>query len=158
MKTEVNFNLNYKDVSIQVEPVKRLLDVLRENFKLMGAKEGCGEGECGACSVIIDGRLINSCLVPIGTVGKSKVITIEGYRETPKYEILKQCFEEAGAVQCGFCTPGMIMAGEALLRKNPSPEEKEIREGIAGNVCRCTGYNMIIEAIALAASRGKGLW
>jgi len=150
--------LNYKEVSIEAEPIKRLIDALREDFKFTGVKEGCGEGECGACSVIIDGKLINSCLVPIGILEGAKIITIDGYRETPKYEIVKQSFEEVGVVQCGFCIPGMIMATEALLSEKPSPSEGDIREGISGNLCRCTGYNMIVEAISLASIRGKGLW
>jgi len=150
--------LNYKEVSIETEPIKRLIDVLREDFKFIGVKEGCGEGECGACSVIIDGKLINSCIVPIGTLEGSKIITIDGYREIPKYEIVKQSFEEVGAVQCGFCIPGMVMATEALLSKKPRPTEGDIREGVSGNLCRCTGYNMIVEAISLASERGKGLW
>ena len=150
--------MNYKEVSIETEPIKRLIDVLREDFKFIGVKEGCGEGECGACSVIIDGKLINSCIVPIGTLEGSKIITIDGYRETPKYEIVKQSFEEVGAVQCGFCIPGMVMATEALLSKKPRPTEGDIREGVSGNLCRCTGYNMIVEAISLASERGKGLW
>jgi len=150
--------LNYKEVSIEAEPIKRLIDALREDFKFTGAKEGCGEGECGACSVIIDGKLINSCLVPIGILEGAKIITIDGYRETSKYEIVKQSFEEVGVVQCGFCIPGMIMATEALLSEKPSPSESDIREGISGNLCRCTGYNMIVEAVSLASIRGKGLW
>ena len=150
--------MNYKEVSIEAEPIKRLIDALREDFKFTGVKEGCGEGECGACSVIIDGKLINSCLVPIGILEGAKIITIDGYRETPKYEIVKQSFEEVGVVQCGFCIPGMIMATEALLSEKPSPSEGDIREGISGNLCRCTGYNMIVEAISLASIRGKGLW
>src|SRR5665647_3704185 len=154
MKTKVNFNLNYTDVSIETDSIKRLLDVLREDFKFTGVKEGCGEGECGACSVIIDGKLINSCLVPIGTLEGAKIITIDGYRETTKYEVIKESFEEVGAVQCGFCIPGMIMATEVLLSKIPKPSEVDIRQGISGNLCRCTGYNMIIEAISLAASKG----
>ncbi len=158
MKTKINLNLNYKEVSIEAEPMKRLLDVLREDFRCSGVNEGCGEGECGGCSVIIDGKLINSCLVPIGTLEGTKIITIDGYRETPKYEIVKECFEEVGAVECGFCIPRMMMATEALLRKKPRPSEKEIREGISGNLCRCTGYNVIVEAVSLASKRGEGLW
>lgn len=158
MITKVNFNLNNKDVYIETDSIKRLIDVLREDFKFTGVKEGCGEGECGACSVIIDGKLINSCLVPIGTLEGSKIITIDGYRETQRYEIIKESFEEVGAVQCGFCIPGMIMATEVLLNKKPRPSEIDIREGISGNLCRCTGYNMIVEAISLASSKGDGLW
>lgn len=108
--------------------------------------------------MIIDGKLINSCLVPIGNLEGSKVITIDGYKETQRYNIVKQSFEDVGAVQCGFCIPGMVMATEALLCKKPRPSEEEIREGISGNLCRCTGYNMIVEAISLASERGEGLW
>jgi len=158
MKTKINFNLNYKEVYIEAEPMKRLLDVLREDFSFTGVKEGCGEGECGVCSVIIDGKLINSCLVPAGTLEGTEVITIDGYRETPKYEIVKKCFEEVGAVQCGFCISGIMMAAEALLSKKPNPSETEIREGLSGNLCKCKGCNMIVEAISLASKRGQGLW
>ncbi|MBU3113443.1 (2Fe-2S)-binding protein [Clostridium lacusfryxellense] len=158
MITKVNFNLNNKDVYIETDSIKRLIDVLREDFKFTGVKEGCGEGECGACSVIIDGKLINSCLVPIGTLEGSKIITIDGYRKTHRYEIIKNSFEKVGAVQCGFCIPGMIMATEVLLSKKPRPSEADIREGISGNLCRCTGYNMIVEAISLASNKGDGLW
>lgn len=158
MKKVINLILNNKSVSIEIDPLRRLLDVLREDFELTGVKEGCGEGECGACSVLINGRLINSCMVPIGTLEGAEVLTIDGFKSTEKYKVLEECFKEAGSVQCGFCTPGMIMASEALLRKNPKPSEEEIREGVSGNLCRCTGYNMIIDAIMLAAKRGEGLW
>lgn len=158
MTSSIRFKLNFEDREIVINPLKRLLDVLREDMGFTGVKEGCGEGECGACSVIIDGKLINSCMVPIGTVEGKEVLTIEGLQQTERYNVLKDSFEEAGAVQCGFCTPGMIMASEALLSKNPHPSEDEIREGLSGNLCRCTGYNMIIDAIKLAEKRGDGLW
>lgn len=158
MISSIRFKLNFKNREIEVNPLKRLLDVLREDMGFTGVKEGCGEGECGACSVIIDGKLVNSCMVPIGTVEGKEVLTIEGLQQTERYRILKDSFEEAGAVQCGFCTPGMIMASEALLSRNPHPNEEEIREGLSGNLCRCTGYNMIIDAIKLAEKRGEGLW
>ncbi|MGY0374886.1 (2Fe-2S)-binding protein [Clostridium sp. JNZ J1-5] len=158
MTSSIRFKLNFEDIEIAINPLKRLLDVLREDMGFTGVKEGCGEGECGACSVIIDGKLINSCMVPIGTVEGKEVLTIEGLQQTKRYNVLKDSFEEAGAVQCGFCTPGMIMASEALLSKNPHPSEDEIREGLSGNLCRCTGYNMIIDAIKLAEKRGDGLW
>lgn len=154
----IKFNLNNKDVNIDTNPLKRLLDVLREDFKLIAPKEGCGQGECGACSVIIDGKLINSCCVPLGNVNGAKVITLEGLVDTEEFSILKEAYEDAGAVQCGFCTPGMIMASYALLKKNSSPNEEEIREGISGNLCRCTGYDKIIEAIKLASKRGETVW
>ncbi len=155
---KIKFNLNFEDVEIDVDPMKRLLDVLRDDFKLLGVKEGCGEGECGACAVLIDEILVNSCMYPMAKVENSHVISIEGLKKTPKYEILKKSFEEAGAVQCGFCTPGMMIAATALLKKHPKPTDEEIREGISGNLCRCTGYNMIIDAIRLASERGEGLW
>lgn len=156
--TKIKFNLNNKEVSIESNPLRRLLDVLREDFKLIAPKEGCGQGECGACSVIIDGNLINSCCVPLGNVNGTKVITIEGLVDTKEFNILKEAYEDAGAVQCGFCTPGMIMASYALLTKNSRPNEDEIREGISGNLCRCTGYDKIIEAIKLASKRGETVW
>lgn len=158
MTVKINFNLNNEDVVIEVNPVKRLLDVLREDFKLIAPKEGCGQGECGACSVIIDGRLINSCCVPVGSIEGAKIITVEGLSVTGEFNILKSAFEDAGAVQCGFCTPGMIMASYALLKKNKKPNEAEIREGISGNLCRCTGYDKIIDAVKLASERGGAIW
>ena len=156
--TKIKFNLNNEEVSIESNPLRRLLDVLREDFKLIAPKEGCGQGECGACSVIIDGNLINSCCVPLGNVNGAKVITIEGLVDTKEFNILKEAYEDAGAVQCGFCTPGMIMASYALLTKNSRPSEDEIREGISGNLCRCTGYDKIIDAIKLASKRGETVW
>ena len=155
---KIRFVLNHKKVEIDVDPLKRLLDVLREDFALKGVKEGCGEGECGACAVLINGKLMNSCLVPVAQVDGKEVLTIEGYKNTKKYKIIEEAFLEAGAVQCGFCTPGMVMAIEALLSRNPSPKESDVREALSGNLCRCTGYNMIINAVLLAARKGKGLW
>lgn len=158
MTKDISFVLNGKKVNILGNPMARLLDALRNYFGLTGVKEGCGEGECGACSVLVDGRLINSCLYPIESIEGKEVLTIEGFRATARYQVLKDCFEEAGAVQCGFCSPGMLMASESLLRQNPKPNETQIREAISGNLCRCTGYNMIVEAIMLASKRGEGLW
>jgi carbon-monoxide dehydrogenase small subunit len=158
MKRLIRFQLNNQFVEIDVHPLRRLLDVLREDCGLLGSKEGCGEGECGACSVFVEGVLVNSCIFPIGKVENKQVMTIEGFRETKNYEVLKESFEDAGAVQCGFCSPGMLMAAEGLLRKHPHPTEEQIRLGISGNLCRCTGYNMIVEAVALASKRGEGLW
>lgn len=151
-------NINEADYLFDCEPTERLLDILRNRLHFTGPKEGCGEGECGACSVIIDGRLANSCLVAMGSVNGSKVTTIEGFKNTERFSVLDQAFADAGAVQCGFCTPGMIMAAEALLEKNPAPAETDVRLAISGNICRCTGYNMIIDAVLMAAERGKGLW
>jgi carbon-monoxide dehydrogenase small subunit len=158
MINEIALKLNGKMHFLDVNPLKRLLDVLREDCGLSGIKEGCGEGECGACSVLIDGVFINACLYPVGKAAGKEIITIEGLVGTESYEVLKESFEQAGAVQCGFCSPGMIMAAESLLRKNPHPKEQQIREAISGNLCRCTGYNMIVEAVQLASEKGDGLW
>jgi carbon-monoxide dehydrogenase small subunit len=158
MAKTVEFWLNGKQVRVEADPLRRLLDVLREDLGLKGPKEGCGEGECGACAVLLDGKLANSCLIAIGTVAGREVLTIEGFRETERFKLLETAFSEAGAVQCGFCTPGMLLAAEALLRQNPKPSAAEIREGISGNLCRCTGYGMIVAAISNAAQRGEGLW
>ncbi|MEG0774632.1 (2Fe-2S)-binding protein, partial [Clostridium sp.] len=155
---EITFILNNNEVTIECNPLKRLIDVLRDDFSLKGSKEGCGQGECGACSVIINDDLVNSCLIPVGTLNDATILTIDGFKFTKRFEVLKQAYEDAGSVQCGFCTPGMIMASEALLRKKPHPTELDIRIGISGNLCRCTGYTMIVEAIKLASERGEGLW
>jgi carbon-monoxide dehydrogenase small subunit len=155
---KINFTLNGKQVEIDTMTNKRLLDVLREDFGLFGSKEGCGEGECGACSVLINNRLINSCLVPMGNVHNQNVLTIEGLSETPQGMLLKDTYGKEGAVQCGFCTPGMLMASHALLSENPHPNDEEIRIGLSGNLCRCTGYNMIIKAVKRASEEGEGLW
>ncbi len=158
MKEKINFTLNGKNVTIEAEPTKRLLDVLREDFGLTGTKEGCGEGECGACAVILDGRLVNSCLMPIWNAQGCEIMTIDGFRNSIRFKILSHAFASAGAVQCGFCTSGMIMAAEALLRKYPKPTEEQIKNWISGNLCRCTGMNMIVEAIDIASKTGEGLW
>lgn len=154
----IEFMLNGKPVQLDCDPSERLLDIIRDRLGLTGTKEGCGEGECGACSVLIDGRLANSCLVAAGSIQGAKIVTIEGFRDTERYALLERSFACAGAVQCGFCTPGMVMAAEALLSRNPHPTEEEIREAISGNLCRCTGYNMIVDAILTASREGDGLW
>src|SRR5437879_359725 len=132
----------------------RLLDVLREQLNLTGTKEGCGEGECGACSVLIDGQLVNSCLVPVAQVAGCSIKTIEGIalREDQLHEV-QQAFIECGGAQCGICTPGMVMAAVNLLEKNPNPNETEIRNGLAGNLCRCTGYMKIFESVLQACRK-----
>jgi carbon-monoxide dehydrogenase small subunit len=158
MRESIEFVLNNKLVAAVVDPLKRLVDVLREDCGLTGVKEGCGEGECGACSVLVEGRLVNSCITPVGTIAGAAVTTIEGFRETKKFEVLAAAFAQAGAVQCGYCTPGMLLAAEALLRTNAAPSAGEIRLALSGNLCRCTGYSMIVEAIAIAAKEGTGLW
>ena len=158
MGDTLSFFLNGAAVQLQTDSLRRLLDVLREDFGLTGAKEGCGEGECGACAVLLDGQLANSCLLPVVAAQGRQVVTIEGFRQTPRFELLSRCFEQSGAVQCGFCTPGMLLAAEALLSHNPVPTEDEIREGLSGNLCRCTGYTAIVTAVAAAAKEGAGLW
>jgi carbon-monoxide dehydrogenase small subunit len=155
---KVSFTLNGRPVSLDTDPLRRLLDVLREDFELTGTKEGCGEGECGACTVLIGDDVVNSCLVPVGSVEGEEILTIEGFRQTDRYHALADAFAETGAVQCGFCTPGFIMAAEGLLRKRKSPSRDEIRRAVSGNLCRCTGYNMIIEGIQRAAEQGGDLW
>lgn len=155
---KIDFVLNGKKRVIETDPLRRLLDVLREDYNLTGVKEGCGEGECGACTVLMNGELIASCIVPFGAVEGAEIMTIEGFRQTERYRVIQDAFAEAGSVQCGFCTPGFVLATEALLRKDPMPDEGRIREAISGNLCRCTGYTMIVEGIRIAARKGKGLW
>jgi carbon-monoxide dehydrogenase small subunit len=138
--------------TVETWPMMRLLDVLREDLALTGTKEGCGEGECGACSVILDGRLVNSCLVPALQADGARITTIEGVA-TPELHALQQAFVECGGAQCGICTPGMIVASYSLLQQNPHPTEEEIRNGLAGNLCRCTGYMRIFEAVRQGAAR-----
>jgi len=158
MPDEIIFTLNGVETAYAGDPAARLLDVLRDELLLTGTKCGCKEGECGACAVIIDGKLMNSCLVAVGSVAGASVTTIEGYSKTARFEVLDKAYESVSAVQCGFCIPGMIMASECLLAANPHPSEEEIRIGISGNLCRCTGYNSIVKAIGIAAQKGSGLW
>jgi len=148
--------LNGQPVSVEAPADISLLHLLRDYLGLTGSKEGCGIGECGACSVILDGRLVNSCLTLAAQAGRRSVTTIEGIRGPDGVpNDLQQAFIEYGAVQCGYCTPGMVLAGEALLAHNPSPTRSEIREAISGNLCRCTGYQQIVDAILAAALRRK---
>ena len=151
---DVTFMLNGSEVTVTVDPLRRLLDVLREDLNLTGVKEGCGEGECGACAVLLDGALVNSCLVPVGMIAGREVMTPEGLVETEKGKQIVEALADAGAVQCGFCSPGMAMAAAALLKGKAKPTEAEIREAISGNLCRCTGYDLIVEGIKEAAKRG----
>jgi carbon-monoxide dehydrogenase small subunit len=149
---QVTFIVNGKEISVSSQPNRTLLDVLREDLGLTGAKDACGgEGECGACTVLMDGKTVNSCLVFIGQVGGHTIETIEGLVENDSLHPLQTAFIEAGAVQCGYCTPGMIMSAKSLLEENPTPTDHEIRENISGNLCRCTGYVKIIHAVQLAA-------
>jgi aerobic carbon-monoxide dehydrogenase small subunit len=154
----VSFILNNKEVSVDLPLTTPLLQILREQFNLMGSKEGCGEGECGACSVLIDNKLHTSCIYPLGNVAGKRVLTIEGFKETEQFKCLDEAYAQGGAVQCGFCTPGMILASQALLLTNPHPSLDEVKEALSGNLCRCTGYNMIFEAVLSAAEKGSGLW
>jgi carbon-monoxide dehydrogenase small subunit len=155
---KIEFSLNDRTQSIDVDPNRCLLDLLRENFGLTSVKEGCGQGECGSCMVLMDGKAVNSCLIPVANIYGKKITTVEGLHSSKRYKIIEQAFLDAGSVQCGFCTPGMVISTEALLRNNPDPDEAEIKEALEGNLCRCTGYNMIVEGVQLAAERGRGLW
>jgi carbon-monoxide dehydrogenase small subunit len=154
----MTFILNGKETVYSGSATARLLDVLRNEYALTGVKCGCKEGECGACSVILDGVLVNSCMTAMGRVAGSAVVTIEGYRETERFKALDKAYASVSAVQCGFCIPGMVLASECILSKNAHPTKEEIREGISGNLCRCTGYNAIVAAIGIAAKEGEGLW
>jgi len=148
--------VNGEAVEVEAPGMRRLLDVLREDLGLTGTKEGCGEGECGACSVVVDGAVVDSCLVPLCQVEGASVSTVEGLADGEQLDVLQAAFLETGGAQCGICTPGMLLAGHAYLAALPSGQEagdETIREAIAGNLCRCTGYTKIVEAIALAADR-----
>ncbi|MGL1933171.1 MAG: (2Fe-2S)-binding protein [Desulfotalea sp.] len=155
-KIVVNFTLNDESVEVSCEPDKMLVDVLRENLHLTGTKIGCREGECGACTVIMDGNTVNSCLIPVAKVTGRIIQTIEGVATKEGLHPIQNAFIEKGAVQCGFCTPGVIMSAKALLDQNTSPDKDELREAIGGNVCRCTGYVKIEDAINHAAEEMRG--
>ena len=143
----MRLTLNGTAVSLDVVGTRRLLDVLREDLHLTGTKEGCGEGECGACSVIVDGEVVDSCLVAVGQVEGCKVITVEGLADGGRLTALQQAFIEHGAAQCGICTPGMLLAAHVLLQQAKRLSAADVREGLAGNLCRCTGYTKIIDAV-----------
>jgi len=153
-KCEISLTVNGKLHNVHAHPMERLLDVLRHDIDLTGTKEGCGEGECGSCSVLIDGVLVNSCLIPVLQADGAKIITIEGLASEGRLQVLQQAFLDCGGAQCGICTPGMILAAHHLLSKKPQPTLEEIREGLSGNLCRCTGYMQIFEAVAEAARQG----
>ena len=144
---EIKFTLNKKHVSAKIESNIRLIDLLRDKFNLTGTKEGCGVGECGACTVLINGRAVNSCLVIAAQADGSDIVTIEGISNGDVLNPLQKNFLSHGAVQCGFCTPGMVLSASALLDQKPNPNEEEIKDAIAGNLCRCTGYKQIIDAV-----------
>ena len=152
--TAITFAINGQTITKQTPPMKRLLDVLREDLHLTGTKEGCGEGECGACSVILNGELVNSCLIPVLQAEGAEITTIEGLGHDLRMHPIQQCFLENGGAQCGICTPGMILATHHLLEKYPQPTLLQIQEGLSGNLCRCTGYIRIFEAVQVAASAG----
>ena len=149
----VKFVLNGELVSPDLDPSRRLIDILREDFFLTGAKEGCGEGECGSCTVLMDGLPVHSCLVLAGQLEGHEVLTVEGLAKNGDLDLLQNAFVENNAVHCGFCTPGMIMSAKGLLMKNPDPSEDEIREALSGNICRCSDYRQIVMAVKDAAKR-----
>jgi aerobic carbon-monoxide dehydrogenase small subunit len=149
-KIEISFKVNGRQQRVEVFPMARLLDVLREQLQLTGTKEGCGEGECGACTVRIDGRIVNSCLVPVAQVQGSEITTIEGVAGQEELHAVQQAFIDHGGAQCGICTPGMVLAAVDLLERNPQPTEADIRIALAGNLCRCTGYMKIFESVVKA--------
>ena len=152
--TVINFTINNREQTVEAPPMKRLLDVLREDLRLTGAKEGCGEGECGSCSVLMNGDLVNSCLVPVLQAEGAEITTIEGIAIDEKLHPIQQCFLSEGGAQCGICTPGMILATHHLLDKYPQPTLLQIQEGLNGNLCRCTGYTRIFKAVEAAALAG----
>ncbi|MBX7082918.1 MAG: (2Fe-2S)-binding protein [Nannocystaceae bacterium] len=152
---DIELVVNGRSQRVHAHPLARLLDVLREQLGLCGTKEGCGEGECGACSVLIDDVLVNACLVPVGQCEGSRVDTIEGIGADPRVAALQRAFVDVGGAQCGICTPGMIVAASALVRTRPRATPAEIRTALAGNLCRCTGYVRIVDAVAQACGAGE---
>ena len=144
---KIRFRVNGKDYLLDGIAAKRLVDILRDTLCLTGTKEGCGVGECGACTVLMDGLAVNACLILGSQLEGKEITTIEGLKQNGEYDYLQELFVESGAVQCGYCTPGMILSAKALLMKNPHPGEKEIRQALEGNLCRCTGYGKIVEAV-----------
>lgn len=151
---EIRFVLNGKEINVDVTPSMRLLDVIRDVLHLTGTKEGCGEGECGACTVLVNDEPYNSCLTPVVNVANKRVMTIEGFRESKNYRVIADAFADMGGSQCGFCTPGMILAAYSVLKRNPHPNEEEIRTTLSGNLCRCTGYQAIVYAVMKASEKG----
>ena len=151
----LTMNVNGASRTVKTHPMARLLDVLREDLRLTGTKESCGEGECGACSILMNGRVVNSCLVPAAQAQGAVIVTIEGLAEGEKLSSLQDAFLTHNAAQCGFCTPGMLIAAQDLLNRCPNPDENQVREGIAGNLCRCTGYVKILDAVKVAAKEGS---
>ena len=155
MKKEIRVNINGEKIQAQVEPWELLSDFLRDGLGLTGTKVACEMGDCGACTVLLDGRAVNSCLILAVDVNHKDITTIEGLSKNQKLDSIQESFIKVGAIQCGFCTPGMIISAKALLNENPNPDISEIKEGIAGNICRCSGYKKIIEAIKVVSSGEK---
>ncbi len=153
MKQVMSFKINGTIFEEEIDHRRTLLEVLRENFGLLGTHKGCDEGQCGACTILVEGKAVNSCLILAASVQGKEITTIEGLAQGDKLHPIQEEFINAGAIQCGFCTPGMIMTAKAFLDKNPNPTENEIRNGLCGNLCRCTGYFQIIEAVSKAAER-----
>lgn len=153
---KLEFKVNGKSVSLEVSPDRRLLDILREDLGLTGTKEGCGEGECGACTVLLNRRAVHSCLTVAAQLSGQEVVTIEGLSDCGEMSDLQRAFVEETAIQCGYCTTGMVMSARALLYENPNPTEEEIRMALAGNICRCSGYTQIIRAVKRAAAEERG--
>ena len=152
-RISIQCTVNGRPQTLRAHPLERLLDVLRGQLHLKGTKEGCGEGECGACSVFLNGELVNSCLVPVAQVGGATIKTIESVATASELDAVQQAFIEYGGAQCGICTPGMVLAAVDLLSRNPQPTEQEIRTGLAGNLCRCTGYMKIFESVVRACQK-----
>ena len=154
---KIQFNMNGNDVSVTADPNKRLVDFLREDMGMTSVKEGCGEGECGACTIIYNGKAVTSCLMLAGQADGSTIVTLEGVSENGQLNYIQQAFVDAGAVQCGYCTPGMVLSAKALLDKKPDATDEEIRRAMSGNLCRCTGYSKIIKAVEMARDAKGGV-
>lgn len=155
MKKLITLTVNGKKYEVAIDPNKTLTQVLRDQLELLGTKEGCGVGDCGACTVILNGRVVNSCLVLAVQANGSEIITIEGMANGPTLHPIQQAFVDHGAIQCGFCTPGMILSAKNLLDKNPHPTELDVREALSGNLCRCTGYQKIVEAVKSVSTKKR---
>ncbi len=153
---KIHLNVNSKDCTLRVKPSATLLDMIREDLGLTGTKEGCGVGECGACTVLVDGQTVNACLMLAVEADGKQITTIEGLANGEALHPIQQAFVEIGGLQCGFCTPGMVLSAKALLDKNMNPSDQEIRKGLEGNFCRCTGYTKIIESVKVAAEKMRG--
>ncbi|MGL4985540.1 MAG: (2Fe-2S)-binding protein [Treponemataceae bacterium] len=155
----IQFSVNGVAIQTSNNPLQRAIDFIRDDLHLTGTKEGCGEGECGACAILVNGRVINACLVPLHALEGKVVVTIEHYVQTAQGKVVAKAFEMEGAVQCGFCTPGMVLSAQAILAQTKGqPTEHDIRVGLSGNLCRCTGYDHIVDAVQAASETGASLW